>query len=216
MTSSSNFWSRQLDIDLYLAANPAAEWQAHDGGGTSNTENHASTHATHTTSTQHSVAPAQSAAGGSADAGVNYSDLSWVNPFVFGQPVEAGVKESAHAPEHSHAASHPSMRKSPSTSRQPPATFGQSVSEAPLFHSSAPTLPQSFAAPSQADHAPPPEFLSDIGPPMTEEETDALLKSLSAVWPAPEVNPPAPVNQKTWYTTPAPQAPYQLTACAQQ
>ncbi|KAL1674676.1 hypothetical protein EV122DRAFT_281839 [Schizophyllum commune] len=216
MTSLSNAWPRQLDIDLYLAANPPTDWQDHSRGGTANRENHAPTDATHTASAQHSVAPVRSAAGGSSDAGVDYSDLSWVNPFVFGQPVEAGVKESAHAPEHSHAASHPAMRNSPSTSRQPPATFGQSVNHAPLFHSSAPTVPQSFAAPSQADHAPPPEFLSDIGPPMTEEETDALLKSFSAVWPAPEVNPPAPVNRKTGYTTPAPQAPYQLTAYAQQ
>ncbi|KAL1729859.1 hypothetical protein EV714DRAFT_284560 [Schizophyllum commune] len=216
MTSPSNAWPRQLDMDMYLAANPATDWQDHSRGGTANSENHAPTDATHTASAQHSVAPVRSAAGGSSDAGIDYSDLSWVNPFVFGQPVEAGVKESAHAPEHSHAASHPTMRNSPSTSRQPPATFGQPVNHAPLFHSSAPTLPRSFAAPSQADHAPPPEFLSDIGPPMTEEETDTLFKSFSAVWSAPEGNPPAPVYQKTGYTTPAPQAPYQLTAYAQQ
>ncbi|KAL1660756.1 hypothetical protein GGF50DRAFT_62494 [Schizophyllum commune] len=217
MTSPSNSWPRQLDIDLYLAENPATEWQAHDGGGTANSEKHPLTYATHTTSAQHSAAPAQSAAGGSADAGVNYSDLSWVNPFVFGQSVGAGVKEGAHAPKQSHTASHSTMCNIPSTSLQPSATLSQSINQAPLFPSSAQTLPQSFAAPSQADHAPPPDFLFDTGPPMTEEETDALFRSLSSVWPAPNVDTTAPaVNQIAGYATPAPQALYDRTIDTQQ
>ncbi|KAL1699145.1 hypothetical protein EV121DRAFT_296472 [Schizophyllum commune] len=217
MASPSHSWSRQLDIDLYLATNPATEWQDHYGCGRANAENHPPTHATHTTSTQHPVAPAQSAAGGSADAGVNYSDLSWVNPFVFGQSVGAGVKESARAPEQLRAASRPTARHSPSTSLPPPATLGQSVNHASLLHSSTQALPQSFAAPSQADHAPPPDFLFDTGPPMTEEETEALFRSLSSVWPAPNVDTAAPaVNQIAGYATPAPQDLYDRTIDTQQ
>ncbi|KAL1717198.1 hypothetical protein EV715DRAFT_274429 [Schizophyllum commune] len=216
MTSPSNFWSRQLDMDLYLAANPATDWQDHPRSGTANTENHAPTHATHTTSAQHSVAPAQSAAGGSADAGVNYSDLSWVNSFVFGQSVGAGVKEGAHAPKQSHTASQPTMRNIPSTSHQPPATLGRSVDHAPLLPSNAQTLSQSFAAPSQADYAPPPYFLFDIGPPSAEEESNNLSRSFSSAWPALEVDPTAPVNQNAAHTTPVPQALYDQTVAAQQ
>ncbi|KAI5832697.1 hypothetical protein K523DRAFT_361569, partial [Schizophyllum commune Tattone D] len=190
MTSPSNSWPSQLDIDLYLAANPATEWQDHSRGGTANSENHPPTYATHNTSAQHSVAPVRSAAGGSVD----YSDLSWVNPFVFGQSVEAGVKEGAHAPKQSHAASHPMTRSSPFSSLPPPVKLDQSAGAAVhrATPSSAQTLPQSFAAPSQADYAPPPDFLSDIGPPMTKEETDALLRSFSSAWPASEADTTAP------------------------
>ena len=210
MTSPSNAWPRQLDIDLYLAANPPTDWQDHSRGGTADTENHPLTYATHTTSAQHSVAPAQSAAGGSADAGVNYSDLSWVNPFVFGQSVGALVKEGAHAPKQSHTASHSTMCNIPSTSLQLSATLSQSVNQAPLFPSSAQTLPQTFAAPPQTDHAPP-DFLFDIGPPLTEEQTNPLLRSFSSIRPAPEVDTAAPTDPNTGYTTPATRTLYDYT-----
>ena len=109
------------------------------------------------------------------------------------------------------------MRSFPSTSLQPPATLDRSVNHAPLLPSTAQALPQSFAAPSQADHAPPPDFLFDTGPPMTEEETDALLRSLSSVWPAPNVDTTAPaINQIAAYATPAPQALYDRTIDTQQ
>ncbi|KAI5894564.1 uncharacterized protein SCHCODRAFT_02496281 [Schizophyllum commune H4-8] len=206
MTSPSNSWPRQLDIDVYRATNPAPEWPAHHGGGRANTENRPPTYATHATSAQHPIAPA----GGSVD----YSDLSWVNPFVFEQSLEGGVKENAQAPEQSHAASRSTTHDFTSTPLQPPVTpcgsAGAAVYRA--TPSSAQTLPQSFSAPSQADYAPPPDFLSD----MTEEETDALFKSFSAVWPAPEVNPPSPVKQDTAYVTGVRQALYDRTIDAPQ